>query len=69
MAFVQCAGSRDENHLKHCSGVCCLASLKHARYVREQYPDAQIYVFYIDIRRLVGWRISMPRCRRTRSSG
>jgi quinone-modifying oxidoreductase subunit QmoA len=50
IAFVQCAGSRDENYLKHCSGVCCLASLKQARYVREQYPDAQIYIFYIDIR-------------------
>jgi quinone-modifying oxidoreductase subunit QmoA len=50
IALVQCAGSRDENYLKHCSGVCCLASLKHTRYVREQYPDAQIYVFYIDLR-------------------
>ena len=50
VAFVQCAGSRDENYLKHCSGVCCLGSLKQARYVREQYPDAQIYVLYIDIR-------------------
>ncbi|MHC4081170.1 MAG: FAD-dependent oxidoreductase [Planctomycetota bacterium] len=50
VAFVQCAGSRDENYLKHCSGVCCLASLKQARYVREQYPDARIYIFYIDIR-------------------
>jgi len=50
VAFVQCAGSRDENYYKHCSGVCCMASLKQVRYVREQYPDAQIYVFYIDIR-------------------
>jgi quinone-modifying oxidoreductase subunit QmoA len=50
VAFVQCAGSRDENHLKHCSGVCCLGSLKQARYVREQYPDAEISIFYIDIR-------------------
>jgi len=50
VAFVQCAGSRDENHLRHCSGVCCLASLKQARYVREQYPEARIYIFYIDIR-------------------
>jgi heterodisulfide reductase subunit A-like polyferredoxin len=47
---VQCAGSRDENYLKHCSGVCCMGSLKQARYVREQYPDAQIHIFYIDIR-------------------
>jgi quinone-modifying oxidoreductase, subunit QmoA len=50
IAFVQCAGSRDENHLKHCSGVCCLASLKQASYVRAQYPEAQVYIFYIDVR-------------------
>jgi len=50
VAFVQCAGSRDENYLKHCSGVCCMGSLKQVRYVREQYPDARIFVFYIDIR-------------------
>ncbi len=50
IAFVQCAGSRDENYYKHCSGVCCVASLKQARYVREQVPEAQIFVFYIDIR-------------------
>jgi quinone-modifying oxidoreductase subunit QmoA len=50
VAFVQCAGSRDENYLKHCSGVCCLGSLKQTRYVREQYPEARISIFYIDIR-------------------
>ena len=50
VAFVQCAGSRDENHLKHCSGVCCMASLKQALYVRAQHPDAEIFIFYIDIR-------------------
>jgi quinone-modifying oxidoreductase subunit QmoA len=50
VAFVQCAGSRDDNHLKHCSSVCCMASLKQARYVRAQYPDADIYIYYIDLR-------------------
>jgi quinone-modifying oxidoreductase subunit QmoA len=50
IAFVQCAGSRDENHLPYCSYICCMASLKQATYVREQYPEAQIYIFYIDIR-------------------
>lgn len=50
VAFVQCAGSRDENHLQYCSGVCCMASMKQARYVREQLPDADITIFYIDIR-------------------
>jgi quinone-modifying oxidoreductase subunit QmoA len=50
IAFVQCAGSRDENYLPYCSYICCMASLKQATYVRERYPEAKIYVFYIDIR-------------------
>lgn len=50
IAFIQCAGSRDENHLHCCSSVCCLASLKQATYVREQYPEAKIAIYYIDIR-------------------
>ncbi|MBM3747049.1 MAG: CoB--CoM heterodisulfide reductase iron-sulfur subunit A family protein [Acidobacteria bacterium] len=48
--FVQCAGSRDENHLPYCSAVCCAASLKQSTYVRAQCPEAQISIFYIDIR-------------------
>jgi len=52
IAFVQCAGSRDENHLPYCSGVCCLASLKQATYLLEQNPDARATIFYIDIRAL-----------------
>lgn len=50
VAFVQCAGSRDENYLPYCSAVCCLASMKQATYVREQYPDSKVYIYYIDIR-------------------
>lgn len=50
VVFVQCAGSRDENHLPYCSYICCMASLKQAMYVRERYPEAKIYIFYIDLR-------------------
>ena len=50
IAFVQCAGSRDENHLTYCSGVCCMASLKQSTYVKSQYPDAKVSMFYIDVR-------------------
>jgi quinone-modifying oxidoreductase subunit QmoA len=50
IGFVQCAGSRDENHLPYCSSVCCLASMKQATYIREQYPDAEVHIFYIDVR-------------------
>src|ERR1017187_2968488 len=52
IAFIQCAGSRDENHLRHCSRICCMASLKQTQYVREAYPDqsAKSTIYYIDIR-------------------
>jgi quinone-modifying oxidoreductase, subunit QmoA len=48
--FVQCAGSRDQNHLGYCSGICCLASLKEATYLRERNPEARAHIFYIDLR-------------------
>jgi quinone-modifying oxidoreductase subunit QmoA len=50
IAFVQCAGSRDENYLPYCSGVCCLGSLKQVTYIKERNPDARVFVFYIDVR-------------------
>jgi quinone-modifying oxidoreductase subunit QmoB len=50
VAFIQCAGSRDENHLPYCSGFCCGTSLKQAKYVREADDDASAYIFYKDIR-------------------
>ena len=51
VAFIQCAGSRDENHLRHCSRFCCMASLKQTRYVQEAFGDAgKSTIYYIDIR-------------------
>ncbi len=55
IAFIQCAGSRDENHLRHCSRICCMASLKQTQYVREAYADdpangGKSTIYYIDIR-------------------
>ncbi len=51
VAFIQCAGSRDRNHLKHCSRICCMASLKQSTYVNEQFGDqAKSSIYYIDIR-------------------
>ena len=51
VAFIQCAGSRDENHLRHCSRFCCMASLKQTHYVQEAFGDAgKSTIYYIDIR-------------------
>jgi quinone-modifying oxidoreductase subunit QmoA len=52
IAFIQCAGSRDDNYLPYCSGICCLASLKQSTYVREQAPESDVTIFFIDIRAL-----------------
>ncbi len=48
--FVQCAGSRDKNHLPYCSNVCCGTSLKQAKYVRDHSPDSSVFIIYKDIR-------------------
>jgi quinone-modifying oxidoreductase subunit QmoA len=50
VAFIQCAGSRNENHLPYCSAVCCMASLKQALYLREKTPASTPTIFYIDLR-------------------
>jgi len=50
VAFVLCAGSRDKEHLPYCSAVCCTESLKQALYVKEQNPEAAVYIFYKDMR-------------------
>jgi quinone-modifying oxidoreductase subunit QmoA len=50
IAFIQCAGSRDRNHLEHCSRICCMASLKQTTYISEQLEDCKSTVYYIDIR-------------------
>ncbi len=50
VAFIQCAGSRDPDHLPYCSAVCCRVSLKQAVYVKEQNEEAKVFVLYKDMR-------------------
>lgn len=52
LAFLQCVGSRNFRPGKHnyCSRVCCMYAMKQARQYKEKHPDAQIYIFYMDIR-------------------
>ena len=51
VAFIQCAGSRDRNHLRHCSRICCMASLKQSHYVRRAHPkEGHVDIYYIDLR-------------------
>ncbi len=50
VAFIQCAGQRDEKHLPYCSSTCCITSLKQARYLRERGDDTKAFIFYKDMR-------------------
>jgi len=51
IAFIQCVGSRNPSNLNAwCSRVCCMYAIKHARQIKEKHPDANIYIFYMDIR-------------------
>jgi quinone-modifying oxidoreductase subunit QmoB len=48
--FIQCAGSRDKDHLPYCSSVCCSTSLKQAKCVVGISPGSSVYIIYKDIR-------------------
>jgi heterodisulfide reductase subunit A len=51
IAFIKCVGSRDvQLGNPYCSRVCCQASAKQAQMVREVLPEANVSVFYIDVR-------------------
>ncbi len=51
IGFIQCVGSRTANRGNpYCSNVCCMNSIKDSLLIKEHYPDAEIYVFYMDIR-------------------
>ncbi len=51
VAFIMCVGSRDFNRYnKHCSKVCCLYGQKQAQLVKKMNKDADVTIFYIDMR-------------------
>jgi quinone-modifying oxidoreductase, subunit QmoB len=49
-AFLQCAGQRDPAHLPYCSSICCFTALKQAVQIKQQNPDADVYVVYKEMR-------------------
>ncbi len=50
IVFVQCAGSRDENHLPYCSSECCATTLKQVAGIRRDFPGVDCMVVYRDLR-------------------
>ncbi|MCD6561345.1 MAG: FAD-dependent oxidoreductase [Deltaproteobacteria bacterium] len=50
VAFLQCAGQRDPEHLPYCSSICCITALKQALEVKAQDPDANVFMVYREVR-------------------
>ena len=51
IVFIKCVGSRDQSiDNPWCSRVCCMFTAKQAHLVREKLPDANITIFYMDVR-------------------
>jgi heterodisulfide reductase subunit A-like polyferredoxin len=49
IAFLQCIGSRDQEH-DYCSAVCCMYATKEAILAREHDPEARPHIFLMDMR-------------------
>ncbi len=51
IGFVHCVGSRDlKAGNSQCSKVCCVTAIKQAIEMKEKFPKAEIYCFYMDLR-------------------
>lgn len=51
VGFVHCVGSRDEKAGNlYCSKVCCVTGVKQAIEIREKFPEANVFGFYMDLR-------------------
>jgi heterodisulfide reductase subunit A len=51
IAILHCVGSRDEKVCqRHCSKVCCVTGVKQAIELKQLFPTADVFNFYMDIR-------------------
>ncbi|MFX1534027.1 MAG: 2Fe-2S iron-sulfur cluster-binding protein [Promethearchaeota archaeon] len=50
VVFIQCVGSRDKDGNEYCSRVCCMYTAKQAHMVKDKIPDAELTVYYTDVR-------------------
>ncbi len=50
ITFIQCAGSRNADHLPYCSSECCATTLRHVNAIKRDFPSVQCAVVYRDMR-------------------
>ena len=50
VAFILCVGAREaEGPRTYCGRICCMTALKNAVRIKEEVPEAEVYVIYRDI--------------------
>jgi heterodisulfide reductase subunit A len=50
VVMIQCVGSRDIRTNSYCSEVCCMVALKNAKLIKQEYPDTEVTIWYMDLR-------------------
>ena len=50
IVMLQCAGSRDRDHLPYCSRICCNQAVQNSLRFKEMFPEARVDVLYRDMR-------------------
>ena len=53
VGFIQCVGSRtngSDSGNPYCSNICCMNTIKSTQYLKDNYPDIESTVFYMDLR-------------------
>jgi len=51
IGFIHCVGSRDEKVGNvYCSKLCCVTAVKQAMEIKEQFDEAKVFCFYLDMR-------------------
>jgi heterodisulfide reductase subunit A len=50
IAIIHCVGSRNKDYHEYCSRTCCMTALKYANQIRSEFPEADIFEIYADMR-------------------
>ena len=49
IVMIQCVGSRNDEH-QYCSRICCSTAMANANLLKDDFPKAEVYVLYRDVR-------------------
>ncbi len=49
VVMIQCVGSRQKEGRPYCSRICCMGAIGNALKIKEQNPEARVFILYRDI--------------------